>query len=205
MGIVKYIGSQFRKPTGFGGKLSTFVMNRINGKQYRATEEALSLDNAGKVLDIGFGNGFLLHCLAKSYDDEFYGIEISDDMLKAAAKRNRTAAVSGKMILALGNAEHLKFPDEFFDKIYTVNTIYFWDNLSAGLSEIHRVLKPGGAFVNTVYSQEFLNSLRYTRYGFAKYSIEKLVTTSTETGFAVEVKVIVPDKSYCLICRKNTD
>jgi catechol 2,3-dioxygenase-like lactoylglutathione lyase family enzyme len=51
MGLMGYIGEQFHKPTGLGGKLVTFVMNRQNDRQYRGAETALVLRNTDTVLD----------------------------------------------------------------------------------------------------------------------------------------------------------
>ncbi|MDR0905187.1 MAG: class I SAM-dependent methyltransferase [Oscillospiraceae bacterium] len=203
MGIVAYIGGQFRKPTGLGGRLSAFVMNRMNQKQYRAAEAALGLAGSDTVLDVGFGNGYLLRRLAERYGSRFYGIEISGDMLRAASERNSRAIAGGAMTLTLGDVVRLDFADGFFDKIYTVNTVYFWSDLDAGLAEIYRVLKAGGLFVNAVYTKEFLDGLRYTKRGFAKYSLEEFAAASERNGFSVEVKPITAGKAYCLICRKR--
>jgi hypothetical protein len=40
---MKYIGEKFHKPSGLGGRLVTFVMNRQNDSQYRGAEAALGL------------------------------------------------------------------------------------------------------------------------------------------------------------------
>jgi hypothetical protein len=59
MKFTERIGEQFHKPTGFGGSLATFVMNRQNWRQYVGAETALNLGGTESVLDIGFGNGYL--------------------------------------------------------------------------------------------------------------------------------------------------
>ncbi|MDR0917435.1 MAG: class I SAM-dependent methyltransferase [Oscillospiraceae bacterium] len=202
MSIVTYIGAQFRKPTGLGGKLAAFVMNRMNGAQYRAVETALKLADSDTVLDVGFGNGYLLERLAARHGSRFYGIELSDDMLRAASVRNRRAIAEGRMTLTGGDVARLDFADGFFDRVYTVNTVYFWSDLDAGLAEICRVLKRGGVFVNAVYTREFLDGLRYTKRGFAKYSPEELAAAGERSGFSVEIVPIASGKAYCVVCRK---
>jgi len=146
MKLTKYIGEQFGNPTGIGGKLSTFIMNRMNQKQYNALTRSIDIRPGDAVLDIGFGNGYLAGKLAKAADASFWGIDISEDMLAAANKQNRKFVSQGKMNFQVGDAVKMSFEDSFFDKVYTVNTIYFWQDLSVGLSEIKRVLKPGGIF-----------------------------------------------------------
>jgi ubiquinone/menaquinone biosynthesis C-methylase UbiE len=202
MGLIRYIGDQFHKPTGFGGKFVTFVMNRQNDKQYRGTEATLGLQDTDTVLDIGFGNGYLLHRLAECYGCRFYGIDISEDMLRAASKRCEQFINKGRMTLSLGDALQTGLPDDFFDKAYTVNTVYFWSDLTTGLKEMHRILKPSGIFVNAVYTKEFLDSLPVTKQGYAKHSVKHLIETGEAAGFEVTLQTIAGGKAYCLIYRK---
>ena len=89
MGIVKYIGSQFAKPQGFGGRISTLFMNMLNKKQYSVVVKLMKELSPGSVLDIGFGNGFLLDKLSQNNNADFYGIEISEDMLHQASVKNK--------------------------------------------------------------------------------------------------------------------
>ena len=202
MRLLTYIGRQFRQPTGFGGQLSTFVMNRINQKQYRAIESALRLGDADRVLDIGFGNGYFLRRLAGKYHSRFWGIDISDDMRRAAAARNRNSIEAGRMALSVGDVVHMDFPDGAFDKVYTSHTVYFWSDLDQGLAEIWRVLKGGGLFVNAVNSKEVMDKIPVTKTGFAKYTLAELEEAGRRAGFTVETAAIVPGKMYCLLYRK---
>jgi hypothetical protein len=47
---MSYIGEQFHKPTGLGGSLATFVMNRQNRRQYAGAEAALNPGGTESVL-----------------------------------------------------------------------------------------------------------------------------------------------------------
>lgn len=203
MGIIKYIGGQFGKPTGIGGRLSTFIMNRMNQVQYKGTAEALGLYSKEQVLDIGFGNGYFLNKLAKKTTCKFYGIEISSDMLHIAERHNYRFIKDCRIILSTGDVVDLNFDNCFFDKVYTINTVYFWSDINKGLSEVMRVLKPGGTFINTVYSKDFLDSLRYTRYGFAKYTLKELEDAAANCGFSVKTVILKSEKSYCLVLQKH--
>ena len=49
--------------------------------------------------------------------------------------------------LRAGSSAALPWPDGSFDTVYAVHTIYFWDDPAKHLSEIHRVLAPGGRAV----------------------------------------------------------
>ena len=95
-------------------------------------------------------------------------------MMMQATKKNKEAAKQGKIHLQTGDCCDLGFEDNAFMAITSINTVYFWSDTLKGLSEIYRVLKPGGSFFNVVYTNEFLDRLEYTKKGFKKYEPEQL-------------------------------
>lgn len=204
MGIFKYIGSQFAKPKGFVGKLSTLFMNMLNKQQYASVVKCFNSLKPKNLLDIGFGNGYLLSRLSKNSNANFYGIEISEDMLVQAVKKNKKAIDSGKMKLSIADVSDTKFNSDTFDFIYTVNTVYFWDNLEQGYEEVKRILKNGGVFANAFYTDKWLNSVgSYTKYHFTKYSTAEMIKRIENMGFSdIKLEEISKDKAYCLIAYK---
>ena len=75
----EYIGSQFGNPRGIIGKICCIGMNIINQPMYRNTVAVMNPDNEDKILDIGYGNGFLLREIYKKKHVYMYGIDISED------------------------------------------------------------------------------------------------------------------------------
>ena len=94
-----------------------------------------------KVLDLGCGTGFLLKSLIKKYN-EVYGMDVSPDMLKKINIRDKNLKK-----LAVGDAENIKFPDNFFDVIVYRGVLHHLENPELALNEAHRVLKKGGSIV----------------------------------------------------------
>ncbi|MVX65682.1 methyltransferase domain-containing protein [Clostridium chromiireducens] len=204
MNISKYISEQFGKPTGIGGMISTFIMNRINQIQYKSVMDNLNCSKEDRVLDIGFGNGYLIKNLAKKNEGYFYGIEISDDMVRNGSKRNSELIEQGKVNLTKGDVMEIPFETSFFDKVYTVNTIYFWQDINKSLSEIKRVLKPNGIYINVIYSKEWLDKIKYTEYGFSKYTPRELEEATSRNGLnIIELIETKKDISYCIISKNN--
>jgi len=202
--IHKYIASQFGKPTGFCGKISAFFMNRLNQKLYKTVAEKLDIQETDAILDIGFGNGYLMHRLANKNPQKIYGVEISSDMLNAAARKNREKIEQGKMQLLLADVQNLPFENCSVDKAYSINTIYFWQDINLGFSEIKRVLKPGGIFLNVFYLEKWLDKLPITRYGFSKCTAEQIEKATAESGLRVESGFeIEQGKSVCVVAGKN--
>lgn len=201
--IIKYISKQFGNPTGLGGKISTLLMNCMNKKMYRAIIQNLQICKNDTVLDIGFGNGFLLNQTAKKNPQKLLGVEISNDMIFEASKRNKLYLQNEKMELSLADVQNLPYADNFIDKIYTVNTVYFWKDTMAGFAEIYRILKPNGLFLNAVYTKKWLNRLPVTKYGFHKFTLEELQIKTAQCGFLIlKVLEIEKSKSLCIISKK---
>ncbi len=201
MGIEKYIARQFHKPTGLGGHIVSARMNRQNQPLYEATERLLTLSASERVLDIGCGNGYVMNMLAARHSCVFTGIDISKSILKAAARRNRLFLKKGVMRFSQQNVGAMSFADASFDKVYTINTMYFWDNLDATIAEIRRVMRPNGLFVNTVYSNETLNRLSHTQFGYKQFTIEQINNAGEKAGFAVSFTPVLNGAAYCISCK----
>ena len=94
----------------------------------------------GNVLDVACGTGDMVVSLAER-GCMVTGVDISEEMLAIAKRKLK----SGKWIVA--DAEHLPFEDEAFDAVTCAFGVRNFVHLEQGLSEMLRVLKPGGAMV----------------------------------------------------------
>ena len=201
--INEYIGSQFGNPRGIIGKVCCLMMNVINRLMYNSVVTNVHLNENSKILDIGYGNGYLIQRLYKKFHCNIFGIDISEDMKNAAIKRNHQAVVDKKVNLMVGNCCDLNFEDGFFEAVTSVNTIYFWEDTEKGLSEIYRVLKKDATFYNVVYSKEWLEHISYTKKGFKLFNKEELILLGKNIGFSeITVKYIVKEKSYIIEYKK---
>ena len=199
----EYIGSQFGNPRGLIGKICCIGMNIINKPMYRNTVAQMNFDKGDKILDIGYGNGFLLHEIYKKNQVDMYGIDISEDMKKTALKRNNRALKSGQLFLEIGDCCDLPYKNDMFSAVSSINTIYFWSDTAKGLSEIRRVLKKGKSFYNLIYTKEWFGESSVTEKGFKKFDADELVELGKEAGFEkVEVRDVVKGKSLMVIYTK---
>jgi ubiquinone/menaquinone biosynthesis C-methylase UbiE len=129
MSINKYIAKHLGNPTGLGGKIIFSVMNKQNRPLYEDTISLLSPSDSDSILDIGCGNGYVLNMLASHTAYALTGIDLSQSAIKTALSRNRKFVKNGRMNLIRQDMNRLPFPDRSFDKVYTRNTVYFWNNL----------------------------------------------------------------------------
>ncbi|MCL1904669.1 MAG: class I SAM-dependent methyltransferase [Methanomassiliicoccaceae archaeon] len=200
MGFKEYWGRQAGNPTGIGGRIVTFVINRMNRPMYDAVLE--HIENCSDVLDIGFGNGYMFKRSLKISDSKFYGIDISHDMVKLASKKNKKAVRDGRLVLAEASVDDIPF-DNGFDLIYTINTVYFWNDLHLGLETVYGKLKENGIFLNVCYTKKTLESLGFTQH-YRKYTEEELSEAAREAGFDAETIPIEEGRSFFLRAIKRT-
>lgn len=201
--FTEYIGSQFGNPRGIVGKICCFIMNRINNEMYKNVILEVQKKKDLCILDIGYGNGYLIEEMFKNTHSRIYGIDISNDMLKLASDRNKEGVQAGEITLSLGNCCNLNFNNNTFEIVTSVNTIYFWQDTLKGLTEIHRVLKEGGAFYNAVYSKEWLQRLSYTRKGFKFFEKEDYMKLGKQAGFSeILIKEIINGRGYFIEFKK---
>jgi ubiquinone/menaquinone biosynthesis C-methylase UbiE len=204
MKVTEYIGSQFGNPRGLAGKICCVIMNMFNKKLYGKVSDTVLKRSGKNILDVGVGNGYLEKILSGKSDVAVTGIDISEDMIKNASKRNHAAVQQGRVVFALGDCCDLQFPDGTFDAVTSINTTYFWSDTIKGLSEIRRVLKDDGIFVNAVYSQEWLKRVSYTKKGFKFFSKKDYVSDGKKAGFSdVIIEDIVKGKSFTITYMKK--
>ncbi len=198
-----YIGSQFGNPHGTIGRICCAIMNVLNKAMYRKTVSLMKINSGDKILDIGYGNGFLLKLLYKKKKVDMYGIDISEDMQVRASKKNKKAIAENHLHLQVGDCCDLEFEDEMFSSVTSINTVYFWNDTVKGLSEIRRVLKTGKSFYNVVYTKKWLDTLSYTQKGFKKFLPEQLIELGNQAGYKkIEAQEIVSGKSFVVIYTK---
>ena len=182
-GFSDYWASQCGNPRGFVGRIMTWAMNRVNKVMYHGIIESMNPSQGLKILDIGFGNGYLEKLIYRKGKCSIYGIDISEDMVKLASASNKNGIANGDIHLSVGDCCKLEFEDNSFDIITTMNTIYFWNDTVQGLQEIYRVLKAGGVFYNAVLTKESLDKVFYTKNGFKKFEKSEYVELGRQVGF----------------------
>ena len=99
------------------------------------------------ILDVATGTADLAIALQALHPDKVTGIDLSAQMLAGGETKIKAKQLSNKITLLKGDAENLPFPDASFDAVTVAFGVRNFENLEQGLSEILRVLKPGGQFI----------------------------------------------------------
>ena len=183
---LKEIASQLSNPVGEAGIKTGEFMNLSNANMIRRGFELLTIKKNDRILEIGLGNGFHVSELVNSTDGiEYCGVDISDTMIRAAQRTNQILIEKGAVSFTKSDGNILPFSDNYFDKIVTVNTIYFWQNPAAYGTEILRVLKPGGVFSLVFSDKNFMYQLPFTKYIFTLYDKDLAHDLLMNSGFKV--------------------
>ncbi|WP_022722982.1 class I SAM-dependent methyltransferase [Rhodopseudomonas sp. B29] len=99
----------------------------------------------GRVLDVGVGTGLSLSDYSPT--TRLCGVDISEPMLRRAHERVRTLNLTNVDTLAVMDAKHLAFPNDFFDAVVAQYVITAVPDPEATLDDFVRVLKPGGELI----------------------------------------------------------
>ncbi|QXP73501.1 bifunctional demethylmenaquinone methyltransferase/2-methoxy-6-polyprenyl-1,4-benzoquinol methylase UbiE [Tenacibaculum sp. HL-MS23] len=104
-------------------------------------------NNPQQILDIATGTGDLALMMAKLNPQRIVGLDISAGMLEVGKQKIAKADLSDKIEMIVGDSEDMPFDDNTFDAITVSFGVRNFENLDKGLTEIYRILKPGGKFV----------------------------------------------------------
>ena len=139
--------SQFSRPSSLMGRLLLRSMNIGHGRLHQWGLKAAGIQLTDRVLDVGCGGGKAISRILEETRREVAGVDHSPEAVKTARSVNRAAISSGRLRIMESSVESLPFRDGFFDVVTAFETTYFWPELQAGLTEIHRVLNRGGRLV----------------------------------------------------------
>ena len=118
-----------------------------------------------RVLEVGVGLGADHQCFAEQ-GAQLSGVDLTPRAIEMT--RRRLDALGLASDLRVGDAEHLDFPDNTFDVVYSWGVIHHSPDTAQAAREIFRVLKPGGvARVMIYHSPSLVGLMLWLRYGLA--------------------------------------
>jgi SAM-dependent methyltransferase len=141
------------------------------------------------VLEIGVGCGSHAELLAR-HGRSFTGIDLTPYAVDCTSRRFKLFGIDGRILRM--DAEKMTFPDNSFDFIWSWGVIHHSSNTNRALSEIARVLRPGGSFIAMVYHRSLWNFLVRGAlfYGLIKgeffrgKSLHRIIQDSTDGAVA---------------------
>jgi len=126
-----------------GGFVTGLTMLIGRGAVARMAADAADVHAGDHVVDIGCGPGTAAREASRRGAD-VTGVDPAPVMLRLARMLARGAT---SIRWTEGAAEHLPVTDGSVSVVWSIATVHHWRDLTAGLAEARRVLKPGGRFV----------------------------------------------------------
>jgi ubiquinone/menaquinone biosynthesis C-methylase UbiE len=156
------------------------------------------LESGSTIVDLGTGPGILTIELHKLLPQaKIIGVDLSSDMLETARKNADEAGMSNYET-RLGRAEEIPVESGSVNLVVTQSSFHEWEDQRKGLSEILRILKPGGSLIIKDYNRNWpsgwkRNLLKFLlkvvgepyedHVGMFKFTFDQVADLLKEAGF----------------------
>jgi arsenite methyltransferase len=137
------------------------------------TEKTIRLMNlrpGERVLDLGCGSGWATRLLARLVGDgpegfgQVVGLDISDEMVRLAREASKEFE---NILYVWGSAQQIPWEENFFDKVLSVESFYYYLDQDRALMELFRVMAPRGKlfilinlYKDNLYSLQWVDKLK---------------------------------------------
>jgi ubiquinone/menaquinone biosynthesis C-methylase UbiE len=197
--LAKQMAAQLRQPAGDEGIATGEWMNKGNMHINADTIKIVAPSANDTILEIGMGNGFFVKDILTPHHSIYYiGCDFSDVMVAEAEKINADWVAAGKARFVFSDMTNMPFDDGVFNKVFTINTVYFWEDASKNLTEIKRVLATSGTFILAFRPKHLMELYPFTKYGFVMFSKDEAVQLLTDNGFLVAQAIVQQEPDFDL-------
>jgi len=158
------VAEMFDKIAGKYDFMNRFLSARTDVSWRKKAIRSLQKYHPQTILDIATGTGDMAIRASQMLSPvQVTGVDISIQMLEEGKKKIEKLNLQNSIQLEKGDSENLHFADNSFDVVMAAFGVRNFENLEKGLSEMHRVMKPGGhlciiefsrprpAFINNIY------------------------------------------------------
>ncbi|MBY4605386.1 MULTISPECIES: class I SAM-dependent methyltransferase [Bacillus] len=195
--MINMLSKKFSKPKGVFGMIAGYIMAAENQTLNQWTIDQLAITRGDSILEVGFGPGYCMQQMMKREKDiHLHGIDVSETMLKLAARRVKSKGVR----LIQGSVETFPLTASFYDKVISVNNYTIWKDQTKGMKQIYQALKPGGKAAITMQPREADASPEKTKL-FGKQMIADFKAAGFE-DIELQFKNIKPELSVCVTAKK---
>jgi demethylmenaquinone methyltransferase/2-methoxy-6-polyprenyl-1,4-benzoquinol methylase len=173
-GKKEQVAKMFNSISGNYDFLNHFLSLGIDISWRKKAIQLLKSTQPKLILDVATGTGdFALEAL-KLNPDKIIGIDISEGMLNVGRKKIKEKNLEQRIELIEGDSENLPFEQNKFDAVIVAFGVRNFENLERGLSEMLRVLRPGGKIVILEFSKPAGFPFRQLYHFYFKFILPKI-------------------------------
>lgn len=155
LGKKQQVAKMFNSISGRYDFLNHFLSLGIDIRWRKRAIKFLQPFQPKTILDVATGTGDFAFEALKLNPDKIIGVDISEGMLEVGKKKVAAAGKHNTIELMYGDSENLPFADNSFDAVIVSFGVRNFENLDRGLTEIQRVIKPGGHIVVLEFSKPY--------------------------------------------------
>jgi cyclopropane fatty-acyl-phospholipid synthase-like methyltransferase len=184
------LAAQLKHPHGAMANTIAQRMNKGNALMYQLTIAQLELKNNDRVLEIGMANGYFIRQIVEQASGIHYtGLDISEEMVQEATQNHADLVQSEQVRLVCDDVMNVQQWNQSFDKIFSINTLYFWEHPNEVLQQLKKCLSPQGTLLLCIRPKEVMQQYPFVKYGFTMYSTDELLQLLHKNGYKVlEIK-----------------
>lgn len=181
----RFLSEQLGKPSGLIGRhLLPIIWNWRNASLNDSTLARLAPRADDYILDVGFGGGYLIGKMLEQVGPfHVSGVDASEEIVDYCNKKFDRQTTEGRVALQCARVDRLPFPNEHFNKICSVNSLFYWSDLVSGIREIYRVLVGNGLIVLTYTFQEDLDKRGFSPRTVHSYDDGEVIGILQQEGF----------------------
>lgn len=146
--LTEFLIKQSQKPSGLIGRVITKIWSFYFKKlSLWAIKQTIISDNY-RILEIGYGGGSTIkNLLALNKNLEIHGIDISKESYRTAQRVHSDSIRKGSVQLKIGNVENMPYQNNYFDRIFAIQTHIFWKDIKKSFQEVYRVMSSNSTLI----------------------------------------------------------
>lgn len=146
--LTEFLIKQSQKPSGLIGRVITKIWSFYFKKLSLWAIKQTTISDNYRILEIGYGGGSTIkNLLALKKNLEIHGIDISKESYRTAQRVHSDSIRKGSVQLKIGNVENMPYQNNYFDRIFAIQTHIFWKDIKKSFQEVYRVMSSNSTLI----------------------------------------------------------
>ena len=146
--LTEFLIKQSQKPSGLIGRVITKIWSFYFKKLSLWAIKQTTISDNYRILEIGYGGGSTIkNRLALNKNLEIHGIDISKESYRTAQRVHSDSIRKGSVQLKIGNVENMPYQNNYFDRIFAIQTHIFWKDIKKSCQEVYRVMSSNSTLI----------------------------------------------------------